>query len=398
MTEATRARYAVMFTDICGSTNLYEQRGDEFAFALVSRHDHLLRPLVAQQGGVVVKTIGDSIMARFADAGAAVDTAVAMQRALDAERRGGGFPISIRIGIHVGEMLETPGDLYGDGVNTAARVEALCGPNGIIVSRPVVDTIERSPYEVRSIGGVQLKGKSQPVEVFQLSWTGTFAEYADTVPRKACVFIARGETASLATAAVALSPGRFEYLKQTGTIEVEAVGPERLHFLPPDRVWRRRGKLKQHYLLYSKDVAERPTDKGLLAEVEAMLETAELLAADSILFLITGTTRGFGRRQFTTAVLRQYDDHLVRLAAYGRTSISIVGILVHGLDVDSTYELSQYRAPFTSAECFPKSASRMIVRRLASDQSARIARATGCDEILSGLDLEAGPVPADTPR
>jgi len=395
MSEGTRTRCAVMFTDVCGSTSLYEERGDEYALGLVARHDRLLMPVVTRHGGVVVKTIGDSIMARFADAGAAVDAAIAMQRALDDERRTTAFPLAIRIGIHVDDVLERAGDLYGDGVNTAARVEGLCGPHGILVSRPVRDAIAGLDRPARSIGAVTLKGKRQPVEVFQVSWSGTFAEYADTVPREAWVFVARGEPADATADVVALSPGRLDYLRRSAAVDVEPASEERLDFLPRERVWRRKERPAQHYLVYAQDVAERPTTENLRTDVEAMLETAELLAADSVVFLPTGRTRGLNRRDVSRVILSQYGHHVVRLAGYGRTSISTVGLLVHGPDAASAYELAQYRAPFDDPGTLASVAARMDVRSMDQGHKLRLARATGCAEILSGRYLTSRSTGAD---
>lgn len=96
-------------------------------------------------------------------------------------------------------------------------------------------------------------------------------------------------------------------------------------------------------------------------------------------------------------MVRQYDNHLVRLSAYGRTAISLVGILVHTRDAASAYELSQYRVPLTTATSLPMSAARMMVRPLEPDQCGLLSRTTNCDEILAGLYLYAGSVATEAP-
>jgi hypothetical protein len=114
---------AVLFTDIVGSTAFFEQRGDIEGLALVHRHNELLFPLVSAHNGRVVKTIGDSIMAVFSVANDAVACAVAMQQKLrDETGTAAAEKIRIRIGVHWGRVLKDGDDVFGDTVNTAARV------------------------------------------------------------------------------------------------------------------------------------------------------------------------------------------------------------------------------------------------------------------------------------
>ncbi len=159
---------AVLFTDIVGSTAFYEKRGDIEGLARVRRHNDLLFPVVQAHGGRVVKTIGDSIMAVFGDAPGAVRAAQEMHRALAAEPTVD-EPTRIRVGVHIGRVLKDGDDVYGDAVNTAARVASAAGADEVLVSDAVVATLPGDVVVVAK-GPVAMKGKAQPVMVSRVPW------------------------------------------------------------------------------------------------------------------------------------------------------------------------------------------------------------------------------------
>jgi len=127
----------VLFTDLKGSTAMYERIGDLRAYDLVRRHFGVLRDIVSKRGGAVVKTIGDAIMASFSDSAAAMDAAVVMNR----EVRGVGPDLLLKIGIHSGPCiaveLNERLDYFGQTVNLAARVQNLAHADEIVVTEPV---------------------------------------------------------------------------------------------------------------------------------------------------------------------------------------------------------------------------------------------------------------------
>src|SRR5262245_50855039 len=102
--EKWRARVTILFSDIKGSTTYFETKGDLEGLAMVHRHHNLLAPIIEENGGRVVKTIGDAIMACFEEPIGAVLAAVGMQRTLETDRAGRPLPdqIHIRIGLHTG--------------------------------------------------------------------------------------------------------------------------------------------------------------------------------------------------------------------------------------------------------------------------------------------------------
>jgi class 3 adenylate cyclase len=104
-----------LFTDIEGSTRLWQQ-DEEAMRAALSRHDDILRKTVADHDGVVFSSMGDGMAAVFSSASAAVASAVAAQRALEVETWATGAPIRVRMGIHTGEAVARDGDYLGTAV------------------------------------------------------------------------------------------------------------------------------------------------------------------------------------------------------------------------------------------------------------------------------------------
>ena len=133
-----------LFTDLKGSTELYARVGDLVAYELVRKHFHLLTELVAAEGGAVVKTIGDAVMATFPTPDRALKAALRMREAIGAvgsETRN--EDMLLKIGIHAGPclavMLNDRLDYFGQTVNIAARVQALAMSRAIFATGPVVE-------------------------------------------------------------------------------------------------------------------------------------------------------------------------------------------------------------------------------------------------------------------
>jgi class 3 adenylate cyclase len=162
--EAGTARTFV-FTDIVDSTKLLEVLGEEKWQKLLKWHDKLLRERIEEAGGEVIKQTGDGYFAAFASPASAVDAAVAIQRALDAE------PIApdVRVGVHSGRAFHTDDDDYtGQGVHVAARIGALAGGGEILVSTASLDGANR--FRLSDARAETLKGFSEPVEVAAVEW------------------------------------------------------------------------------------------------------------------------------------------------------------------------------------------------------------------------------------
>src|SRR5438128_4239663 len=177
---------AIMLTDMVGYVAL-SQRDDKLAQELLEEHRRLLREIFPQFNGTEIKTIGDAFLVEFNSALEAAQCAMAIQRAL--AKRNADAPaerqIQVRIGIHIGDVVHRGGDVYGDGVNIASRIEPLASAGGICVSMGVERQI-RNALEARfeKLAPTELKNISVPMDLFRivLPWEQrTKAEpYAET--------------------------------------------------------------------------------------------------------------------------------------------------------------------------------------------------------------------------
>lgn len=162
----------VMFTDIVGSTRYFEEKGDVEGMKLLHRHNELLFPVVAQHHGKVIKTIGDAILATFEHPHDGVRAAIQMHQTLrDANHRGDGPEIHIRTGLHHGRAFLANNDVFGDTVNTAARVVHSANPDEVLVSQHLYSKVPREePLVVAPRGTLTLKGKAEPFPVVAVEW------------------------------------------------------------------------------------------------------------------------------------------------------------------------------------------------------------------------------------
>jgi class 3 adenylate cyclase len=164
----------LLFTDIVGSTSFFERMGDIAGRQMLQTHNDLLFPIIASFGGKVVKTIGDSIMAYFDDSGKAVRCCVEMQKAIHAYNAGvsAALGFSVRMGLHSGRAVVEERDLFGDVVNTAARVESRAEGSEIVVSGAVKESAEGIEEPFVSLGTETVKGKDEKIDFFIVNWEG----------------------------------------------------------------------------------------------------------------------------------------------------------------------------------------------------------------------------------
>src|SRR5580700_4991914 len=175
-TTATRRLAAILAADVVGYSRLMgadeEGTHERFKAHLVE----LVDPQIREHHGRIVKTTGDGVLAEFASVVDAVRCAGEIQRAmadrdldLVEERR-----LRFRIGVNLGDVIADGGDIYGDGVNIAARLEGLAAPGGICVSSTVRDHIgDRLPYAFEDMGEQSVKNIARPVRAYALRPDGT---------------------------------------------------------------------------------------------------------------------------------------------------------------------------------------------------------------------------------
>src|SRR5437868_546098 len=161
---------AIMFTDMVGYSAL-SQRDDKLALELLEEHRRLLREIFPRFNGTEIKTIEDAFLVEFGSALEAAQCAIEIQRTLakrdadaSADRQ-----IQVRIGVHIGDVVHRGGDVYGDGVNIASRIEPVAGPGGICVSMDVERQI-RNALEARfeKLATTELKNISVPMDLFRI--------------------------------------------------------------------------------------------------------------------------------------------------------------------------------------------------------------------------------------
>jgi class 3 adenylate cyclase len=161
-------RRTFLFTDIVDSTRLLETLGDEKWKKLLARHNQLVRERIVESGGEVIKQTGDGFFASFDNPKGAIEAAVAIQRALDAEI----VAPDVRIGVHTGGAFHTDAeftDYGGQGVHTASRIGAAAEPAEILLSRETLDGIG-SAYRLSEPRVLALKGFEQPIDVVSVHW------------------------------------------------------------------------------------------------------------------------------------------------------------------------------------------------------------------------------------
>ncbi|MFZ4538151.1 adenylate/guanylate cyclase domain-containing protein [Propionivibrio sp.] len=156
---------AVMFADICGSTHLYERLGDGTAHHLVSNLIKLVDSLIEKHNGRVVKHIGDEVLAVFEKLENAASCAIHIHKLSEDEKALSS--LQMKIGIRFGAVFLENSDVFGDTVNTAARIVSMATPGQTLVGAEI-SGIELKSGAIRSIGLHKLKGKKNVVEIYEL--------------------------------------------------------------------------------------------------------------------------------------------------------------------------------------------------------------------------------------
>ena len=181
MAREQRKLAAIMAADVVGYARLMGRDEAGTLLRLKKWRGDCLEPSLAGNGGRIVKLTGDGVLAEFGSAVDALRAAVEFQQAVaelnanqpDPER------LIFRVGIHLGDLIVEGNDLYGDGVNVAARLEPEAPPGGIVISRAVRDAVAgKLKTTLRDLGELSLKNIEQPVQAFGVEW-----DAADWLPR-----------------------------------------------------------------------------------------------------------------------------------------------------------------------------------------------------------------------
>jgi adenylate cyclase len=162
---------AILSIDVVGYSRLMERDEATTLAALKAHRDELIGPHAALHGGTTIKLMGDGALMEFTSAVDAVRFAVAVQLAMRGRNAGlaEGQRITFRIGINVGDVIAEDGDIHGDGVNLAARLEALAEPGGICIHRSVRDQVrDKLPLDFEDLGEVEVKNIERSFRAFHV--------------------------------------------------------------------------------------------------------------------------------------------------------------------------------------------------------------------------------------
>jgi adenylate cyclase len=189
----TRRLAAILAADVAGYSRLMGA-DEEGTLARLNAHRRaLFDPKIAEHGGRIVKTTGDGLLAEFPSVVDAVRCAVEVQRGM--AERNAAVPaaerIEFRIGINLGDVIVEEGDIFGDGVNIAARLEALAEPGGVLISNTVHDQVrDRLPFAFTDLGDQQVKNIARPVRVYRVTaWETLMPDAALPLPDKPSIAV-----------------------------------------------------------------------------------------------------------------------------------------------------------------------------------------------------------------
>src|SRR5437868_7724996 len=224
---------AILAADVVGYSRL--MGADEIGTlrTLQARRKELIDPTIAARRGRIVKTTGDGLLVEFPSAVEAVACAISVQQGIALRNRGvvEDKRLILRIGINVGDIIIEAGDIFGDGVNVAARLESLCEPGGLCISRAVRDQVrDKLPVTFDDLGEQQVKNIARPVRAFGLTpqvmaEVPELASDGHTTPKRrghawiiaalVTVSLAAGGTAWWLVRAPPLAPERAEAIATT---------------------------------------------------------------------------------------------------------------------------------------------------------------------------------------
>jgi class 3 adenylate cyclase/pimeloyl-ACP methyl ester carboxylesterase len=166
---------AILAADVAGYSRLMSADEAGTLAALQAHRSELIAPTIERHGGRIVKLIGDGVLAEFNSVVEAIECAAEIQREMEVRNRGlaDDRRMLLRMGVHLGDIIIDGDDIYGDGVNIAARLQAVAETGGICISRQAYDQVDgKLPLSYRPLGAQTLKNIPKPVEIYAIELNG----------------------------------------------------------------------------------------------------------------------------------------------------------------------------------------------------------------------------------
>jgi class 3 adenylate cyclase len=179
------AEKTVVFVDLTGSTGVFELLGNVKATNAITRLTQWLGAVCVNHNGRVVKYLGDGVLMTFMQSGAAVDAVSAMERLhrQRLEKWPKELRMRLKVGMARGEVVEQQDDCFGDAVNVASRLSDLAGPEQLLATDTVIDNLPPAHvHRVRSLGPIEIRGRTEPCVVFRVEWQDELASEFLTMP------------------------------------------------------------------------------------------------------------------------------------------------------------------------------------------------------------------------
>ncbi|WP_341904135.1 adenylate/guanylate cyclase domain-containing protein [Polaromonas sp. YR568] len=179
------AEVTVVFADLTGSTGVFESLGNAKATQAITRLTQWVGQVCEASGGQVIKYLGDGVLIVFAYNQSAIEAACELQRVHQGRIASWPEPLKMRlqVGMARGDVVEQGGDCFGDAVNVASRLSDLCGPEQILASDSVIESLAPdSLVRFRRLGPMKIRGRQEPCVVHQIEWQQELQSETFTVP------------------------------------------------------------------------------------------------------------------------------------------------------------------------------------------------------------------------
>ena len=190
--NSQRKLAAIMFTDIVNYSDMMN-KDEKTALSLLDEHNKLVRQQFDEFNGTEIKNTGDGFLVKYDSSLDSVNSAISIQKSLELHNstREVNEQINLRIGIHLGDIEEKDGDIHGDGVNIASRIEPYSESGGICISRQIYDQVNNKiKFEIENTGEKKLKNIAKPVELYNITLPWNDRSFRNVGDRKVANSIA----------------------------------------------------------------------------------------------------------------------------------------------------------------------------------------------------------------